>query len=359
MRTPPRILVADADPDTVLFLQDCLPSDYEILTAADGEQALAVALQERPDLVVLEALLPKLDGIKVCQELRARMDAQSLPFIPVILLSARVADSDIQNGLEMGADEYLKKPVAPGLLCAKVAAMLRLKSMHDELGACVKEQRAELELANRLKGFLSHQVVDLIVSPGGGELLKAHRREVTVVFTDLRGFTDFVDRAERETVSHMLKEYHRELGSLIDEYGGTLERFTGDGLMVFFNDPGECPKRQETAVKMAVRMRERVGRLVQDWEKLRDQQLGFGVGIDDDWATIGQIGFEGRYDYSVIGKVVIRSARLCAAAGDGQILVTQPVYASVADLFEAKCIGDLELKGFPRPIRAYNILQPK
>lgn len=358
MRAPPRILVVDDNPDTVLFLQDCLSRDYEVLTAPDGEQGLAMALREQPDLILLDIMLPKLDGIKVCRELKKA--GRSLPFMPIILLSARPTPIDIVQGLEAGADEYLIKPVERAPLVARVRSMLRLKSRHDELDERVKRQVDELERISRLRRYLPQPVVDLIVSPGGAELLQPHRRSVTVVFTDMRGYTDFADAAEPEDVIHFLKEYFGELGQLIDEYQGTLERFTGDGLMVFFNDPIECANPQERAVMMALRMRERVGKLTQAWwGKLGGHMLGFGVGIDHGYATLGQIGFESRFDYAAVGNVVIRSARLCAAARDKQILITQPVYAAVADLVEVERIGDLELKGFQRPVRVYNILQPK
>jgi adenylate cyclase len=223
----------------------------------------------------------------------------------------------------------------------------------------VREKSRELEVS-RLRHFLPRQIVDLILSPGGEKFLESHRRQVTVVFCDLRGFTDFADGAEPEDVIEFLKAYHTELGPLVDEYGGTLERFTGDAIMVFFNDPVGIQNPQEQAVKMAVRMRERVTLLTRGWgARLGHHRLGLGVGIDHGYATLGRIGYEGRFDYAAVGNVTIRAFRLSAAAGDEQILVTQRVYAAVADKVEAEGIGDMELKGFHEPARVYNVVRAK
>ncbi|MDP8899543.1 MAG: response regulator [Actinomycetota bacterium] len=331
MRIPPRILIAEDNVDALIFLEDRLAGTYEILAATDGEQALAVARERRPDLILLDIMMPKLDGIQVCRALRGD---PALPFIPIILVTAKADSKDVVAGLEAGADEYLTKPVDPDALVARVKSMLRIKALHDELDelnrsldARVKQQVDELERMSRLRRYLSPQLAELIVSAGDDKVLASHRRPITVVFCDLRGYTDFADAAEPEDVIQVLRDYHRELGKLIDHYEGTLERFAGDGLMVFFNDPIECPNPQERAVTMAVEMRERMRQLTQLWwEKLGgSRKLGFGVGIDHGYATLGRIGFEGRFDYAAIGSVTNRSARLCATAQDEQILITQRV----------------------------------
>ena len=374
MRTPPRILVVDDQPMNVDILRTRLAvHGYEILTAADGEEALQVATEAQPDLILLDVMMPKLDGFEVCRRLKANA---TLPFMPIILVTAKADSKDIVAGLEAGGDEYLTKPVDQAALVARVKSMLRIKALHDTvqeqavrlegqsaqlaewnrtLEQRVTEQLAELERVGRLKRFFSPQLADLIVSSGGESLLESHRREITVVFCDLRGFTAFAEAAEPEEVMRILREYHGAIGSQIFQYEGTLERFAGDGLMVFFNDPLPCPDPSARAVRMAVAMRQHVGELAEMWRK-RGHQLDFGVGIAHGYATIGKIGFEGRFDYGAIGTVTNLAARLCGEAGGGQILVSQRVYAEAEEFVVAEPVGDLSLKGFRRPVPSFNIL---
>lgn len=367
MRTPPWILVADDSAENREILSARLAANgYHVLTAADGEEALAVARAEQPDLILLDVMMPKVNGLDVCRRLKA--DA-SLPFMPVILVTARGDTQDIVAGLEAGADEYLTKPVDQTALLARVKAALRIKSLQDTVQAQatqlaewnrtlegrVAEQLAELERVGRLKRFLSPQLAEVIISSGDEAFLESHRREITVVFTDLRGFTAFSETAEPEEVISILREYHAALGELIFRYEGTLERFAGDGLMIFFNDPVPVPDPQARAVRMAVAMRRRVGELSVGWRK-RGHQLAFGVGIAQGYATLGKVGFEGRFDYAAIGSVTNLASRLCDEAKPEQILISQRVYASVEDLVEVAAVGDLTLKGFVRPIAVYNVV---
>ena len=375
MRTPPRILVADDNAMNVDILRTRLAAHgYEILIAADGEEAVDVARRERPDLILLDIMMPKLDGLEVCRRLRAD---RGLPFMPIILVTAKGDTKDVVAGLEAGGDEYLTKPVDQAALLARVKSMLRIKALHDtaqEQGARleaqagelaewsrtlerrVAEQLAELERVNRFRRFLSPQLADVIVSSGGDKLLESHRREITVVFCDLRGFTAFAETAEPEEVMGVLRAYHEAMGKLIFRHEGTLERFAGDGLMVFFNDPVPCPDPATRAVQMAVGMRERVGELEAEWRK-RGFRLEFGVGIALGYATLGKIGFEGRFDYGAIGTVTNLAARLCDAARGGQILVSQRVYAAVEGQVEAEPVGELALKGFLKPTAAFNVVR--
>ena len=375
MRTPPRILVADDNAMNVDILRTRLAAHgYEILIAADGEEAVEVARRERPDLILLDIMMPKLDGLEVCRRLRAD---PGLPFMPIILVTAKGDTKDVVAGLEAGGDEYLTKPVDQAALLARVKSMLRIKALHDtaqEQGARleaqagelaewsrtlerrVAEQLAELERVNRFRRFLSPQLADVIVSSGGDKLLESHRREITVVFCDLRGFTAFAETAEPEEVMSVLRAYHEAMGELIFRHEGTLERFAGDGLMVFFNDPVPCPDPATRAVQMAVGMRERVGELEVEWRK-RGFRLEFGVGIALGYATLGKIGFEGRFDYGAIGTVTNLAARLCDAARGGQILVSQRVYAAVEGQVEAEPVGELSLKGFLKPTPAFNVVR--
>ena len=339
MRTPPRILIVDDNPMNLDILQTRLTvHGYEILTATDGEEALATAREKRPDLILLDVMMPKMDGFEVCRHLKAD---STLPFMPIVMVTAKADPKDIVAGLEAGGDEYLTKPVDQASLVARVKSMLRIKALHDTvqeqaarleaqsaqladwnrtLEQRVAEQLAELERVGRLKRFLSPQLADLIVSAGGEKLLESHRREITVVFCDLRGFTAFSETAEPEEVMGVLGDYHRAMGSLIFQFEGTLERFAGDGMMVFFNDPLPCPDPAARAVRMAVAGRERVRELTEAWRK-RGHQLDLGVGIAMGYATLGKIGFEGRFDYGAIGTVTNLASRLCDEASAGQILI--------------------------------------
>ncbi len=363
-RERPLVLVVDDGADNRDILEQRLRAGgYDVVTAVDGEDGLAAAARERPDLILLDVMMPKLDGLEVCRRLKA--DA-SLPFMPVILVTAKAGTRDVVAGLDAGGDEYITKPIDQAALMARVRSILRLKALHDQVQAQsaqlaewnrtlerrVAEQLAELERVGRLKRFLSPQVAELIVSGGDERLLDSHRREVTVVFCDLRGFTAFAETAEPEEVMAVLREYHAALGAIIFRHEGTLERFMGDGLMVLFNDPLPCPDPAARGVRMAVEMQEAVGRMAEGWAR-RGHDLGFGVGIAHGFATLGRIGFEGRSDYAAIGTVPNLAARLCGEAQRGQILTDRRVATMVGELARFEAIGELTLKGLHRPVAAF------
>ena len=377
MRTPPRILIADDTPSNLDILRTRLAvHGYELLTATDGEEALRIARETQPDLVLLDIMMPRMDGLEVCRRLKADV---SLPFIPVIMITAKTDSKDIVAGLEAGGDEYLTKPVDQTALVARIKSMLRIKALQDtaqEQAASLEaqarqlsdwnrtlEQRAaeqldELERVGRLKRFLAPQLAESIVSSKDERILESHRREITVVFCALRGYTAFSETAEPEEVMRILNGYHAAMGEQIFRFEGTLERFTGDGFMVFFNDPLPCTDAAMRAVSMAVAMRERAVELSRTWRKY-GHDLGFGVGIALGYATMGKIGFEGRFDYGAVGTVTNLASRLCDEARAGQILVSRRVYAMVEDLVEAEPVGDLNLKGFLKPVPTFNILDLK
>src|SRR5215475_598020 len=288
MRTPARILIVDDNPTNVKVLQTRLAAEgYEIVTAADGEEGLAAAKEHLPDLILLDVMMPKLGGFEVCRRLRAD---SSFPFVPIIMVTAMADSKDMVAGLEIGGDEYLTKPVDHAALVARVRSMLRIKRLHDEvqgLAAEVKEwnvslekrvaeQMTELERVGRLRRFFSPQLAELIVSGGTEDPLKSHRCEITVVYLDLRGFTAFAEVAEPEEVMGVLREYHQAAGTLILEYEGTLEHFTGDGITVLFNDPVPIANPAERAVRMALAIRDRFGELAVEWSK-RGYDLGLGI----------------------------------------------------------------------------------
>jgi DNA-binding response OmpR family regulator len=367
VRTPPRILVVDDNPMNVKILQARLAAEgYEIVTATDGEQALDAAERQRPDLILLDVMMPKIDGIEVCRRLK---QDPAYSFTPIIIVTAMADPRDIVAGLDAGADEYLTKPVDQQALVARVRSMLRIKSLHDTVHAQadeltrwnatleqrVAQQVEELERVGRLKRFFSPQLAELILAGGAEDPLKTHRREITVVFVDLRGFTAFAETAEPEEVMRLLHDYHAAMGELIMSHGGTLEHFAGDGMMIFFNDPVPVPDPVPRAVRMAVAMRERARELSSGWQKL-GYDLALGVGIAQGYATIGAVGFEGRWDYAAVGTVTNLAARLCAEAKGWQILVSPRVAASIEELAQMEDVGDLVLKGLLRPVPARNVL---
>jgi class 3 adenylate cyclase len=357
----PALLVVDDNEDNRYTLTQRLRRQglANVTTARDGREALEL-LGARPfDLVLLDIMMPELNGYQVLERLKA--DAR-LRHVPVIMISAVDELDSVVRCIELGAEDYLPKPFNPTLLRARVGACLEKKRLHDELAEWartleqrVREKVAEVERLGRLKRFFSPQLAELIVAGGADDPLKTHRREVTVVFLDLRGFTAFAETAEPEEVMGVLREYHAAMGELILAHEGTLERFTGDGMMIFFNDPLPVPRPAERAIRMAVAMRERVVELAVAWRK-RGHDLGLGVGVAEGYATIGAIGFEGRWDYGAIGTVTNLAARLCGEARGGQILVSSRVAGAVETLAELEDIGALTLKGLLRPVPAYNVV---
>jgi adenylate cyclase len=366
MHNPARILIVDDNETNRDILKTRLTvHGYDLLEAGDGEEALAVVKEHRPDLVLLDVMMPKLDGIEVCRRLKAD---PTLPFMAVILVTAKADSRDIVAGLEAGADEYLTKPVDQLALVARVKSVLRLKELHDRVSAQaadlaawnrgleqrVADQVRELERVGRLKRFLAPQIAELIISSGNDRILESHRREITVVFCDLRGFTAFSETAEPEDVMAVLREYQSNLGTLVDKFEGTVERFTGDGLMAWFNDPLPCDDPCGRAVRMGLEMRDRVAALAINWRK-HDHDLGFAIGMAHGYATLGRIGFERRFDYAAVGMVVNLAARLCGEAKDGQILIDSKVRAAVENLATTESAGELALKGFNRPVKAFSV----
>ena len=365
MHDPPRILVVDDNETNRDILVTRLEAHgYQTLQAADGEEALRGVAQHHPDVVLLDVMMPNLDGLEACRRLKSD---RTVAFTPVILVTAKAATQDIVAGLDAGADEYLTKPVDQAALVARVRSALRIKSLHEQVQAQaadlanwnqtlarrVEEQVAEIERIGRLKRFLAPQVAQL-VSSGDERVLESHRREVTIVFCDLRDFTPFSETAEPEEVITVLREYHETLGALIDKFEGTIERFAGDGLLVLFNDPLPCADPSARAVRMAVEMCEQVAKLAAGWRS-QGHELGFGIGIAHGYATLGCVGFEGRFQYSATGTVPNLASRLCDQARNGQILVDAKVHAQVKGLAEMESVGELSLKGFHRPVKVFNV----
>ena len=300
-----------------------------------------------------------------------RQNGKLLVDLGIHTISVIALDStqDRVNSLECDIEDFLTKPVNPAELLARIVSSLpRIKELYatvraqaaylDDLNRSLKQARegaAQLERLGRLKRFFSPQLAELIVAGGAEDPLNTHRREVTVVFLDLRGFTAFAETSEPEEVMEVLREYHAEMGRLIVAHEGTLERFTGDGMMIFFNDPVPVPNPAERAIRMSCTMRDRVAKLTGQWRK-RGYDLDFGVGIAQGYATIGAIGFEGRWDYGAIGTVTNLAARLCGEAKPGQILVSRRFLGTVEDLVETEPEGNVTLKGFVRPVPVFNVV---
>lgn len=364
------ILAVDDQPHNLKLLVDLLGAKgFEVITAASGSEALVKVETMRPDLVLLDVIMPNMSGYEVCRKIR---EMPETALLPIVMITALDPGEERVKGLDAGADDFLTKPINQPELLARVRSLLRIKQLYDtvqeqkaQLGDLnrtleqrVLEQVGQLDRLGRLKRFFSPHLADLIVAGGAEDPLKTHRREVAVVFLDLRGFTTFAETADPEEVMSVLREYHAAMGTLILAHEGTLERFTGDGIMIFFNDPLPVPNPAERALRMALAMRERVSALTDKWQK-SGYDLGFGVGLAQGYATIGAIGFEGRWDYGAIGTVTNLAARLCGEAKSGQILVSRRVFATVEDLIEAESIGELSLKGFLKPVTTFNVLRFK
>ena len=357
MRNPARILVVDDVADNVEILRMRLEAmGYEVMVAVDGEEALQKAASDLPDLILLDIMMPKIDGLQVVRMLKA--DA-TLPFIPVILVTARATPKDVVAGLDAGGDDYLTKPIDHAALVARVRAMLRIKALHDEIQALntgleakVKSQVEELEKVGQLRRFLAPQLAQAIARDE--RVLENHRREIVALFCDLRGFTGFSETAEPEDIMTVLREFHDAVGPLIRKHEGTLDRFLGDGMMVFFNDPLPCDDAPQRATRLALEMREAIATLQPQWAR-RGHRLGFGVGMAQGYATLGRIGFEDRFDYTAIGAVINLASRLCSDAADGQILVSGRLAAAVEALAEVEDLGERQLKGMTHPAAVANL----
>jgi class 3 adenylate cyclase/CheY-like chemotaxis protein len=360
------LLLVDDLPQNIRLLEAVLaPRGYAIVKAESGREALEKVTAEPVDLVLLDILMPEMDGYAVCRALREDPATQ---YLPVVMVTAS-GDQEKVAAIEAGADDFITKPFDQAELVARVSSLLRIKRYHDtietqaaelaewnrELERRVTEQVEQLERLGRLRRFLSPQVAELVVSSGDDTFLESHRREITVVFCDLRGFTAFAETVEPEDVMVVLAEFHGAVGDLVHRFEGTLERFTGDGVVVFFNDPIPCEDAPQRAMRMAVAIRSRVAQLAEGWRR-KGYDIELGIGIAQGHATLGRIGFEGRSDYAAIGSVTNLAARLCAEAVAGQILISQRVHSATEDMVTADAVGELTLRGFSRPMPAFNVI---
>jgi class 3 adenylate cyclase len=361
-----KILVIDDMPRNAKLLEDLLTvKGYSVQTAASGKEGLQKIDEWKPDLILLDIMMPQMNGYEVCQRIRANPETE---IIPVVLVTSLDPGEERIKGLEAGADDFLSKPVDPPALLARVRSLLRVKELYDMVQAQkaeltswnatleqrVQEQVKELESVGQLERFLSPQVAELILSGSGEGLLETQRREITVVFLDLRGFTSFAQESEPEEVMSVLHDYHAEMGRIIMAHNGTIEHFAGDGIMIIFNAPVKMDNPSEEAVRMTLDMRENMAGLREGWKK-QGFDLDCGFGIARGYATIGMIGFEGRRDYSAIGTVTNLASRLCDQAEGGQIVICRKTLSSVEEIVETEPLEPLQLKGISKPVPAYSV----
>ena len=371
----PALLVVDDNEDNryTLSLQLNAQGYHNIAIATNGNEALSVLHSKPFDLVLLDIMMPDLNGYEVLERMRSSPELRN---IPVIVISAIGELDSVVRCIELGAEDYLPKPFEPTLLRARVYASLERKRLHDQVVAQaadlasqaaelatwnktleqrVADQLGEIERMGKLRRFLSPQVADLIVASGMEKQLQSHRREITALFCDLRGFTSFSETSDPEDVMMLLRDYHAAIGQIIIKYGATLEHFAGDGVMLIFNDPFPIDKPELQAVRMALEMRDAIGTLTEKWRRL-GHDIGFGIGISNGFATLGTIGFEGRFDYAAVGTVSNIASRLCDEAKPGQILISPRVLMAVEDTMKVEPVGELTLKGIRRPMTAYNVV---
>lgn len=361
---PARVLVVDDMPANVRLLEAVLePAGFSVISASSGPEALERVAADLPDLVLLDVQMAGMNGYEVCRRIR---ENEATELIPVVMVTSHDSEARI-DGIRAGADDFVTKPFDHQELLLRVRSLVRIKRYHDTiraqaaelselnrtLEARVAEQVDELSKMARLRRFLSPTLAEVVMERGDS-VLESHRCELAVLFADLRGWTDFSTGTEPEEVMAVVGSYHAAVGELIVKYEATVGWFAGDGLMVWFNDPIPCDDPAARAVRMAIDMREAMSALTATWRK-RGHELDFSIGVALGYATIGRIGFEGRYDYGAVGSVLNLASRLCDAAEPGQIVVSRRVLSEVEELVEAKPLGGLELKGFGRPIEAFAV----
>lgn len=352
-----KILLVEDDKQTADYIAKGLREHGHVVDHADnGRDGLYLATGEKYDVLIVDRMLPIMDGLSLVKAARA-----SGVKTPALFLTTMGGVDDRVAGLEAGGDDYLTKPVDHGALIVRVRAMLRIKALHDEVHTLnkgleekVNAQVDELQRVSRLRGFLAPQLAHAIVSAGDEKILENHRREVVAMFCDLRGFTAFSETAEPEDIMAVLNQYHGAVGPLIRKYEGTLDRFTGDGMMVFFNDPLPCEDAPQRAARLALEMRDAVAALMPGWSR-RGHRLGLGIGMAQGYATLGRIGFEDRFDYTAIGAVINLAARLCSEAADGQVLVSGRLAAEIEELADMEHFGEREIRGMARPVAVANL----
>ncbi len=369
MTSTGRILVVDDVARNIRLLEALLtPEGYELISAGSGTEALERVADGSPDVVLLDIRMPDVDGYEVCRRIRADPERA---FLPIIMVTS-AEDEERIRALDAGADDFVAKPLNPPELLARVRSLIRIKQSHDtirsqaaelsalnrDLAGRVATQVAEIERLDRLRRFLPAQLAEVALSSGGDALLENHRREIAVVFADLAGWTAFSETTEPEEVMGVIREFHETVGEILARFEATVGWFAGDGVMAWFNDPYPVPAPAARAAAMAIAMRDAMATRTAAWRH-RGHQLDFTIGISLGFATIGTIGFEGRYEYGAVGSALNLASRLSDEAGPGQILMSARAFAAAEDQVDAERIPDLKLKGFAKPVMAFSVKRTK
>jgi class 3 adenylate cyclase len=352
------LFVIDDTQFNIDLIEATLSDSYVVESCLDGESALQTIEKQPPDLILLDIMMPGMDGYEVCRRLKNNVKTRD---IPVIFLTAKSDVDDETRGFDLGAVDYISKPLSIPILMARIkthlsfhTAVRQLAELNQTLEMRVSDGIARIERLDQLRRFFSPAVVDLLLTDKADEYLRARRREIVVVFLDLRGYTAFTETHGPDAVMRALNEFHIAMGKIIMAYDGTVERFTGDGMMIFFNDPIEIPNPAERAVKMAIDMQKSMTQIDDEWQQ-RGHDMKMGIGITQGCATLGAIGFEGRRDYTAIGSVVNLAARLCGQAAGGEILCDEVVESHIRGQISATMIPELTLKGYAKPVKTFKI----
>ncbi|MGH8727445.1 MAG: response regulator [Burkholderiales bacterium] len=361
-----RILVVDDQEDNVRLLADLLVChEYSVETALSGQDALNAVDRSAPDLILLDVMMPGLSGLQVLRRLRAD---HRFAMLPIVLVTALDPEVERIRGLEAGADDFVTKPINSHELLARVRSLVRVKHLFDRVEATSAELKqlngelerrvaakvAEVERLSKLKRFLAPQVAARVAGDDLESVLASHRTDIAVVFFDLRGFTAFSERSEPEDIMRVLREFHHAIGTQSQRFAGTIERFVGDGAMVFFNDPEPISDPCVEAAKFALAVFEACQLPLERWRR-EGFELHVGSGLAYGYATLGPIGFSDRYDYGVVGTVTNLAARLCAEARGGEIIASARAAAALSESFRKEPVGPLTLKGFRDPVHAFRL----
>ncbi len=366
-----KVLIVDDDSASRFVLADSVSEwGYEVKEVSNGEDAIDSVKSDLPDLILLDIMMPGMDGYEVCRILKNNDETNK---IPIIFLTAREKIKNKTKGFEMGAVDYITKPFESLEVKARIETHLALKRAREEVEKAnrklsdlnqnleerVEQKSRELEKINFLKQFFSPQLIQSFTTGQPEEIMKSHRRNITVVFLDLRGFTSFVNRSTAEETMAVLNEYHQAIGPVIFEYEATLERFTGDGIMVFFGDPVPRSDHAVQAAKMSLKCLSVMKELKTLWGERGHQLHGVGIGIATGEAILGKIGYDKRVDYAAIGNVTNLAARLCGEAPPGHILIAPSTLREIESQFIIEEFGNLQMKGFPDTTMVHNLLNAR
>ena len=355
----------DDNVQNVKLLEVYMASKYETLKAYNGQEALAKVKSDHPDLILLDVMMPGLNGYQVCKILKEHEDTNPIPVIMVTTLKGK---EEKIKGLDVGADDFLIKPVDSTELLARVKSLIRIKYFHDELSKAnknlkklnetleerVKAQVEQVQRLSNMKRYISPQIVESLIADRT-TVGQAKRKNLTIFFSDIRDFTKIAEEMEPEELLEMLNKYFSEMTEIVFKHGGTLDKFMGDGIMGFIGDPCEYPDHSLRGVKMAMEMQFKAQALNKKWAFYSITPIQIGIGLHTGYVTVGNIGSETHMDYTVIGRNVNLAARLQEEAKPGQILISRRTYSLVKGMVEVKELGKIEVKGFEKPVVAYDV----